>query len=113
MASPLAEMDSLRNSVLLNGGLVAASPAQWWPTERESRTNLKTYYMILKAYELGPLIVFAPNGVTAKSFAAPTIRTSEEWCNDVTGWVALMADRRADLDHLLDQSKTETYIHSK
>ena len=67
--------------------------------------------MTLKAYELGKLTVFAPNGVMAKSFAAPMIRTNEEWCNDVTGWVALMADRRMDLDHLLDESKTETYIH--
>jgi hypothetical protein len=68
--------------------------------------------MTLKAYELGPLVVFAPNGVTAKSFAAPTIRPNEEWRADVTGWVALMADRREDLDHLLDETKTETYIHS-
>jgi len=68
--------------------------------------------MELKAYELGDLIEFAPNGVMAKSFAAPMIRSNEEWCNDVAGWVALMADRRIDLDHLLDESKTETYIHS-
>jgi len=37
----------------------------------------------------------------------------EEWCNDMTGWVALMTDRRVDLDHLLEESKTETYIHSE
>jgi len=69
--------------------------------------------MSLKAYELGPLIVFAPNGVTAKSFAAPQIRPSSEWAESVTEWVALMATRRTDLDHLLDPSQTEPYIHQK
>ncbi|WP_250658044.1 hypothetical protein [Alkalimarinus coralli] len=67
--------------------------------------------MSLKAYELGPLIVFAPNGVTAKSFAAPKIRPSSEWAQAVSDWVALMATRRSDLDYLLDPERTEPYIH--
>ena len=67
--------------------------------------------MGLKAYELGPLIVFAENGVMAKSFAAPLIRPNSEWVNAVTDWVALMATRRSDLDSNLDTSKTEPYVH--
>ena len=69
--------------------------------------------MNLKAYELGPLIVFAENGVMAKSFAAPLIRPNSEWVNAVTDWVALMATRRSDLDSYLDTTQTEPYIHQK
>ena len=69
--------------------------------------------MNLKAYELGPLIVFAENGVMAKSFAAPLIRPNSEWVNAVTDWVALMATRRTDLDGYLDATQTEPYIHQK
>jgi len=67
----------------------------------------------LKAYELGPLIVFAENGVMAKSLAAPLIRPNSEWVNAVTDWVALMATRRTDLDSYLDATQTEPYIYQK
>jgi len=67
--------------------------------------------MSLKAYEVGSLIVFAENGVMAKSFAAPLIRPNSEWVNAVTDWVALMANRRSDLDGHLDTTQTEPYIY--
>lgn len=69
--------------------------------------------MSLKAYEVGPLIVFAENGVTAKSFAAPLIRPNSEWVNAVTDWVALMATRRSDLDSQLDSTQSEPYIYQR
>lgn len=68
--------------------------------------------MKLKAYKVGELLVFSFKGTEAKLLAAPLLRTDEEWQKDVSGWVALRAERTPELDHLLDPSRTEPYTVS-
>jgi hypothetical protein len=64
----------------------------------------------LNAFDIGGLVVFAHNGCQAKELAAPEIRPNSEWRVDVSGWVALRAERRKDLDHLRAADATEAYI---
>lgn len=66
--------------------------------------------MALRAYKVGDLLVFAPNGCVAKSLAAPQIKPSSEWAQNVSEWVSLMAERRVDLDALVDASVATPYI---
>lgn len=67
----------------------------------------------LKAFIVGEIKVAAFNGSDAKVLAAPLIRSNEEWCNDVSAWVALRAERDLNGDDAIDQSKTEAYIISQ
>jgi len=68
--------------------------------------------MLLKAYKVNDILVFANRGTEAKSLASPLIRPVEEWREDVAAWVALRAERAPELDHLKDENRTEAYIHS-
>lgn len=67
--------------------------------------------MLLQAYKVEHLLVFAFRGTEAKVLAAPQLRPMEEWREDVAAWVALRADRSPELDHLVDPTRTEPYIH--
>lgn len=64
----------------------------------------------LKAFKVKEITVAAYNGSDAKVLAAPILRSHEEWCNDVNGWVALRAERDEGSDHRIDQSQKEAYI---
>lgn len=68
--------------------------------------------MKLKAYKVGDQLVFAFKGTEAKLLAAPLLRTDEEWQKDVSGWVALRAERMPELDHQVDLTRTEPYFAS-
>jgi len=68
--------------------------------------------MKLKAYKVNDYLVFSFKGTEAKLLAAPLIRTDEEWQKDVSGWVALRAERTPELDHKLDPKRTEPYVVS-
>src|SRR5690606_35293541 len=75
------------------------------------RPLLKEKTMLLQAYKVEHLLVFAFRGTEAKVLAAPQLRPMEEWREDVAAWVALRADRSPELDHLVDPARTEPYIH--
>lgn len=64
----------------------------------------------LNAFDVGGLTVFAINGCQAKELAAPHLRPNSEWQEDVSGWVALRAERCKAFDHKLDPNATEAYI---
>lgn len=68
--------------------------------------------MKLKAYKVGDLLVFAFKGTEAKLLAAPLLRSDEEWQKDVSGWVALRAERMPEEDHKIDPSRSEPYTLS-
>lgn len=68
--------------------------------------------MALQAYKVEDVLVFASRGTEAKMLAAPALRPMEEWREDVSGWVALRAERSPELDDLCDPSREEPYIHS-
>lgn len=67
----------------------------------------------LKAFVVGTIKVAAFNGSDAKVLAAPLIKPNDEWCNDVTAWVALRAERDLNGDASLDQTQKEAYIISQ
>lgn len=67
--------------------------------------------MLLRAYKVNEILVFAGRGTEAKMLAAPMIRPTEEWREDVAAWVALRAERTPELDDLVDPERTEPYIH--
>lgn len=64
----------------------------------------------LKAFTVSGIKVAAYNGSDAKVLAAPILRSNEEWCQDVTAWVALRAERDEANDHCIDQSQKKAYI---
>ncbi len=66
--------------------------------------------MTLQAYKVQNILVFANKGTEAKLLAAPTLRPMEEWKEDVSGWVALRADRAPTLDDQVDPNQTDPYI---
>ncbi|MCY0966465.1 hypothetical protein [Parathalassolituus penaei] len=67
----------------------------------------------MQAYKVDKVLVFADKGTEAKMLAAPLIRPWEEWREDVAGWVALRAERKPELDPLVNPDATSPYIHSQ
>lgn len=65
--------------------------------------------MVMRAYKVKHILVFAERGTEAKMLAAPLLRPNEEWREDVADWVALRAERAPELDDQVDPTKTEPY----
>lgn len=68
--------------------------------------------MVMRAYKVEHILVFADRGTEAKLLAAPLLRPNEEWRADVDAWVALRAERAPELDDQVDKSKSEPYVQT-
>jgi hypothetical protein len=67
--------------------------------------------MVMRAYKVQDIVVFASRGTEAKLLAAPELRPAEEWREDVAAWVALRAERAPELDDKVASERTSPYIY--
>ena len=65
---------------------------------------------MLRAYRVEHILVYADRGTEAKILAAPKLRPTEEWREDVAAWVALRAERAPEMDDKVDPVAVEPYI---
>ena len=65
---------------------------------------------MLRAYRVEHILVYASRGTEAKILAAPKLRPTEEWREDVAAWVALRAERAPEMDARVNVEASEPYI---